>query len=69
MAYASDDVTSRTTSRWLKTGGHGDGEQDRHGPARPPRDVKKLFLVFGLGLLSWVATYVGMLELVESNMG
>lgn len=34
-----------------------------------PRDWKKLFLVLGLGALSWVATYVGMLELIESNMG
>jgi hypothetical protein len=34
-----------------------------------PRDWKKLFLVAGLGILSWVATYVGMLELIEANMG
>lgn len=38
-------------------------------PEEPPRDWKKLFLVLGLGTLSWVATYVGMLELIESNMG
>ena len=25
--------------------------------------------LFGLGALSWVATYVGMLELIEANMG
>jgi hypothetical protein len=31
--------------------------------------LKKLFLVGGLGVLSWVATYVGMLELIEANMG
>ncbi len=36
---------------------------------KPARDWKKLFLVIGLGLLSWVATYVGMLELIEANMG
>ena len=36
---------------------------------RPKRDWKKLFLVAGLGGLSWVATYVGMLELIEANMG
>lgn len=35
----------------------------------PPRDIKKLILVTGLGILSWVATYVGMLELIEANMG
>src|SRR5215467_10992277 len=34
-----------------------------------PRDRKRLFLVIGLGALSWVATYVGMLELIESNLG
>ncbi len=36
---------------------------------RPPRDWKKVFLVLGLGTLSWVATYVGMLELIQANMG
>lgn len=40
---------------------------DRH--EETPRDWKKLFLVGGLGLLSWVATYVGMLELIQANMG
>jgi hypothetical protein len=35
----------------------------------PPRDFKKLVLIVGLGALSWVATYVGMLELIEANMG
>ncbi|MAI46648.1 MAG: hypothetical protein CBC34_011870 [Hyphomicrobiaceae bacterium TMED74] len=38
-------------------------------PAAPKRDWKKVFLVLGLGGLSWVATYVGMLELIQSNMG
>ncbi len=36
---------------------------------KPPRDIKKLVLVIGLGTLSWVATYVGMLELIQANMG
>ncbi len=40
------------------------GEQPKEG-----RDWKKLFLVTGLAVLSWVATYVGMLELIEANMG
>jgi len=35
----------------------------------PKRDWKKLVLIVGLAGLSWVATYVGMLELIESNMG
>ena len=34
-----------------------------------PKDWKKLVLIAGLGILSWVATYVGMLELIEANMG
>jgi hypothetical protein len=38
-------------------------------PAKPPRDWKRAVLIFGLGALSWVATYVGMLELIEANMG
>lgn len=38
-------------------------------PEPEPRDWKKLALVVGLGVLSWVATYVGMLELIEANMG
>ncbi len=38
-------------------------------PEPEPRDWKKFFLVAGLGTLSWVATYVGMLELIQANMG
>ena len=37
--------------------------------SKPPRDWKRSILIFGLGALSWVATYVGMLELIEANMG
>ena len=33
------------------------------------RDPKTIVLIAGLGALSWVATYVGMLELIEANMG
>lgn len=36
---------------------------------KPPRDWKRAILIVGLGALSWVATYVGMLELIEANMG
>ncbi|HRK17795.1 MAG TPA: hypothetical protein PK970_02465, partial [Hyphomicrobiaceae bacterium] len=36
---------------------------------KEPRDPKKIALVIGLAVLSWVATYVGMLELIEANMG
>ncbi len=34
-----------------------------------PRDWKRSVLIGGLGTLSWVATYVGMLELIQANMG
>lgn len=33
------------------------------------RDWKRSVLITGLGALSWVATYVGMLELIQANMG
>ncbi len=39
------------------------------GAAKPERDWKRTVLIGGLGTLSWVATYVGMLELIEANMG
>ena len=42
---------------------------DETSEQKPARDLKKAFLVGGLALLSWVATYVGMLELIEANMG
>jgi len=38
-------------------------------PGKPQRDWTKIVLIFGLASLSWVATYVGMLELIQSNMG
>jgi hypothetical protein len=62
---------------WLKLR-LGAGDPRRAGPddweARaqgepPQRDLKRLYLVIGLGALSWVATYVGMLELIQSNLG
>ncbi|HEY7085952.1 MAG TPA: hypothetical protein VH519_14175 [Hyphomicrobiaceae bacterium] len=43
------------------------------GAAQPadarPRDHKRLLLVIGLGALSWVATYVGTFELIQSKLG
>jgi hypothetical protein len=44
-------------------------DEDWIEPKRPSRDWKKLLLILGLGALSWVATYVGMLELIQANMG
>lgn len=40
-------------------------------PSESPyeRDVIKLVLIAGLATLSWVATFVGMLELIEANTG
>ena len=59
---------------WLKLRlGAGDpwraGPNEPSGAARAPRDQKRLLLVVCLGALSWVATYAGMLELIESNLG
>ncbi len=42
---------------------------DWHEPEKPGRDWMKLLIVIGLGGLSWVATFVGMLELIQANMG
>lgn len=55
---------SRTAQRLGAAGGGFDDAQ----PA-PKRDIKRLILIIGLGALSWVATYVGMLELIEANIG
>lgn len=45
------------------------GDGDWPDEPQQTRDWKKLVLVVGLGTLSWVATYIGMLELIEANMG
>ena len=50
-------------------GGSSDSGEWNGEASRPVRDIKKVVLIAGLGILSWVATYVGMLELIESNMG
>ena len=61
------DFSDRNTlgTRPVNSGFGNDGDK----PAKPERDLKRAFLIFGLGALSWVATYVGMLELIEANMG
>ncbi|MBU2580369.1 MAG: hypothetical protein KJ622_01435 [Alphaproteobacteria bacterium] len=67
---SSDSTKRREPELSLGSAGFGRiGGGDWIEPEKEPRDWKKLFLVFGLGVLSWVATYVGMLELIESNMG
>ena len=69
-------MSLRTAAPWSRTrsttGGFGhslEAPADWTEPEASKRDCKKLFLVVGLGALSWVATYVGMLELIEANMG
>jgi hypothetical protein len=68
MVYAPDSGRSRSTfAGSFKLGFLPDASG---GPDySTPRDLKKLVLIIGLGTLSWVATYVGMLELIEANMG
>ena len=38
-------------------------------PQEPQSDWKKVLLLTGLGTLSWISTYTGMLELIQANMG
>jgi hypothetical protein len=66
MALRSRTSRIRTQDRLSAAG---DWADDWSEPEKPQRDWKKLFLVAGLAALSWVATYVGMLELIKSNMG
>jgi hypothetical protein len=49
--------------------GAGPGFADWIEEEKPRRDWRKVVLIVGLGILSWVATYVGMLELIEANLG
>jgi hypothetical protein len=66
MALRSGTSRTRTQDRLSVAE---DWANDWSEPEKPQRDWKKLFLIVGLAALSWVATYVGMLELVKSNMG
>ncbi|HVX35460.1 MAG TPA: hypothetical protein VHC71_04495 [Hyphomicrobium sp.] len=63
MKLEAPGYRRRTVS--LRTAANDDDEAS----SKPPRDWKRMILIFGLGALSWVATYVGMLELIEANMG
>lgn len=68
-------MSLRTGAPWSRTRTSAGSISHGHDPAgwsepdSPKRDWKKLVLIAGLAGLSWVATYVGMLELIESNMG
>ena len=69
MVYAPDSGRSRGLfARQFKLGLLPDASGDEP-DSGTPRDLKKLILIVGLGTLSWVATYVGMLELIQANMG
>lgn len=69
MVYAPETGRAREFfARSFKLGLLPDATNGEADPL-PQRDLKKLVLIIGLGTLSWVATYVGMLELIEANMG
>lgn len=36
---------------------------------KSPPDIKKVLLLMGLGTLSWISTYSGLLELIQANSG
>jgi hypothetical protein len=50
-------------------GTSGGNPSDWREPPKRQRDPKRIALVLGLAILSWVATLVGMLELIEANVG
>ncbi|MCV0368235.1 DMT family transporter [Filomicrobium sp.] len=68
MAF-SDDARRQQDLARPQHGRFSTSDGDWVDPDDTPRDWKKVILVIGLGALSWVATYVGMLELIESNLG
>ncbi len=69
MAFTSGASRTRTRrpSEGLSVPSYRAEEWDE--PEKPRRDWTKIVLIIGLASLSWVATYVGMLELIQSNMG
>lgn len=66
-------MTSSHGSERTRGGAGGGGLSWDHSADDPKpsrqRDWKRLLLLVGLGGLSWVATFVGMLELIEANVG
>lgn len=68
MAFSNDARRQQDFAR-PQPGRFSASDGDWTEPDDTPRDWKKVVLVIGLGALSWVATYVGMLELIESNLG
>ncbi|MEZ5851620.1 MAG: hypothetical protein R3D68_13330 [Hyphomicrobiaceae bacterium] len=66
MAFTSDKSTLQATGSRVDLSWD-DGAHDA--APKASRDWKRTVLLIGLGALSWVATFVGMLELIEANMG
>lgn len=64
MPVILDAFSSGGRSRAQSGAGDRNDNGDWHQPEQAKRDPKRFFLVLGLGVLSWVATYVGMLELI-----
>lgn len=69
MAYASNTRGKRGVDRSGVKLDFAAEEGDWRETEAEPRDFKKFVLVLGLGALSWVATYIGMLELIQANLG
>jgi hypothetical protein len=68
LQSGADGARSRKLSMLPYAAG-GRGRPNESDDPAEKRDIKKIVLIAGLGVLSWVATYVGMLELIEANMG
>ena len=62
-------ATSRLMAGPSMTGPSMTGGEALPKKSRRGMDWKKVLLVAGLGILSWISTYTGMLELIQSNMG
>ena len=69
MAFSAGAPGRRNEASMRPTGVTGFDSDDWDQPEKESRDWKKIVLVIGLGTLSWAATYVGMLELIQSNLG
>ncbi len=69
MALSRDALYARADSEHSRNLNLSGDAGDWDHPDEAARDWKKIVLVIGLGALSWVATYVGMLELIQANMG
>jgi hypothetical protein len=69
MAYASKTRSRRGSNPRAMKVDLAPEEGDWRQSEAEPRDFKKFILMVGLGTLSWVATYIGMLELIQANLG